>query len=83
MKLIHFTAEWCGPCKMMKPVIAEIVEENPDIEYVAVDIDNNRDLALQYDVMGVPTFIIEQDDVITNRFSGAMTKGKFVDALGL
>ncbi len=83
MKLLHFTAEWCEPCKMMKPVIAEIIEENPDLEYVAVDIDNNRDLALQYDVMGVPTFIIEQDDKITNRISGAMTKGKFVEALGL
>lgn len=83
MKLLHFTAEWCQPCKMMKPVIAEIIEENPDLEYVAVDIDNNKDLALQYDVMGVPTFIIEQDDIITNRVSGAMTKGKFVEALGL
>lgn len=81
MKLIHFTAEWCEPCKMMKPVIAEVISERPDLEYVVVDIDNNRDLALQYDVMGVPTFIIEQDGEIKNRVSGAMTRGKFVDAL--
>jgi thioredoxin 1 len=81
MKLIHFTAEWCEPCKMMKPVIAEVISERPDLEYVTIDIDTNRDLALQYDVMGVPTFIIEEDNVIKNRVSGAMTKAKFVDAL--
>jgi predicted DsbA family dithiol-disulfide isomerase len=66
---------------MMKPVIAEVISERPDLEYVVVDIDSNRDLALQYDVMGVPTFIIEEDDIIKNRVSGAMTKAKFVDAL--
>ena len=83
MKLIHFTAEWCEPCKMMKPVIAEVISERPDLEYVAIDIDNDRDLALQYDVMGVPTFIIEDDGEIVNRVSGAMTKGKFVEALDI
>ena len=83
MKLIHFTAEWCEPCKMMKPVISEVISERPDLEYVAIDIDNNRDIALQYDVMGVPTFIIEEDGSTINRVSGAMTKAKFVDALGI
>lgn len=83
MKLIHFTAEWCEPCKMMKPVIAEVISERSDLEYVVVDIDKNRDVALQYDVMGVPTFIIEKDGTTTNRVSGAMTKGKFVEALDI
>ena len=83
MRLMHFTAEWCEPCKMMKPVIAEVISERPDLEYVVIDIDKNRDVALQYDVMGVPTFIIEKDGITTNRTSGAMTKGKFVEALDI
>jgi len=83
MKLVHFTAEWCEPCKMMKPVIADILEERPDLEYVPIDIGSNRDLAIQYDVMGVPTFITEQDGITIKRVSGAMTKTQFVDALDI
>ena len=83
MKLLHFTAEWCEPCKMMKPVIADILEERPDLEYVPIDIDSNKDLAIQYDVMGIPTFIIEQDGIILNRVTGAMTKTQFVSALDI
>lgn len=82
-KLIHFTASWCEPCKMMKPIIEEIVEENNQIIYVPVDIDSDRDTAIEYNVQGVPTFILERSDGSSTRVSGAMTKGSFVEALGL
>lgn len=80
---MHFTAEWCGPCKMMKPIVSEVISEN-DIEYIVVDIDEHRQTAIDYEVMGVPTFILLNDnnDAIA-RVTGALPKQKFIDSLGI
>lgn len=84
MKLMHFTAEWCGPCKMMKPIIDEVISENDNLEYVSVDIDEHRETALDYEIMGVPTFILMDDENNTIvRITGALPKQKFLDALGI
>lgn len=83
MKLIHFTAEWCGPCQMMKPMIAQVLEDHPEIDYVAIDIDQDRDMAIDFQIMSVPTFIIFEGDQQVTRFSGGMPKQKFLDALGI
>lgn len=84
MKLLHFTAEWCGPCKMMKPIIDEIVSEHEELDYIAIDIDENRDTAIDYEIMGVPTFILVGDDEnMIVRVTGALPKQKFLDALGI
>lgn len=84
MKLMHFTAEWCGPCKMMKPIIDEVISENDDLEYISVDIDEHRETAIDYEILGVPTFILMDDDNNTIvRITGALPKQKFIDALGI
>lgn len=78
MKLLHFTAEWCQPCKMMKPVIDQVMVDNPEIEYVPIDIDENPETAKSYSVMGVPTFItIDDNDAVIQRVTGAMPKAEF------
>ncbi len=78
MKLVHFTAEWCQPCKRMQPVIEEFKAENPAIEYVKVDIDKNPDLFEEYtklqSVMSVPTFFVVENGQLYNSKTGAMTK---------
>jgi len=78
MKLVHFTAEWCQPCKRMQPVIEEFTSENPSVEYVRVDIDSNRDLFEEYtqlqSVMSVPTFFAVENGQLYNSKTGAMTK---------
>ena len=57
--LIDFWASWCGPCRMMSPVIDEIAEEmEGNIKVGKINIDEERDLAIQYDVMSIPTFIV-------------------------
>ena len=84
MKLMHFTAEWCQPCKMMKPIIDGVVADNPEIDYHMIDIDQNQGTALDFEIMSVPTFILfDDEDNITARVTGAMMRGQFEKALGL
>lgn len=84
MKLMHFTAEWCQPCKMMKPIIDQVLEENPSIEYISVDIDQHPETAADYGVMGVPSFItFDDNDNLIQRAVGAMSKAEFVKRLQL
>ena len=56
--LIDFFADWCGPCKMLAPVIAELAEENPEVRFFKVNIDENAELAAQYGVMSIPTVVL-------------------------
>lgn len=78
MKIMHFTAEWCQPCKMMKPIIKQILQENENIEYISIDIDENPETAKDYGVMGVPTFIyFDDNDNVIQRAVGAMPKAEF------
>lgn len=84
MRLMHFTAEWCQPCKMMKPIIDQVIDENPSIEYIAIDIDENPETAADYGIMSVPSFIsLDDDNNVIQRAVGAMPKAEFVKRLQL
>lgn len=75
--LVDFSAEWCSPCKMMEPIIEELAQEwNGRIKVVKVDVDHNPDLAMQYQVMGLPTFILFVDGESKERFTGYQPKDK-------
>ena len=56
--LIDFYADWCGPCKMLSPIIDEIAEENYEIKVVKVNVDDSQDLAMKYQVMSIPTLVV-------------------------
>ena len=73
---MHFTAEWCTPCKAMKPIIGQFVEQNPEIEYVSVDIDKEPEVAKAYGIQGVPTFISYVDSRQHTSHTGAMPLAK-------
>ncbi len=75
-KLLHFTAEWCGPCKAMKPIIGQFLEQNPELEYVTVDIDKEPEVAKAHGIMGVPTFISYVDGKQHTSHTGAMPLAK-------
>lgn len=81
--LVDFWADWCGPCKMMAPVIAEIAEENPEIKVVKVNVDQNPDLANKYGIMSIPFFALFKNGQMTATTIGAMPKSELLESLGL
>lgn len=72
--IVDFYADWCGPCKMLSPVLEEFSKENKDIEVVKVNVDNFQDLAMEYKVMTIPNLIVFKDGEIKNNSVGFIDK---------
>ena len=80
--LVDLWAEWCGPCKMIAPVLDEISSENPDkIKIVKLNVDENPDLARRFEVMSIPTLIVFKDGEVAKRLVGAKNKAGLLDDL--
>src|SRR4051812_32955308 len=80
--LVDFWAEWCGPCKMIAPILEEISDEQDGkVRIVKVNVDENPDLALRFDVMSIPTLIIFKDGEPQKRMIGAKGKGQLMEEL--
>ena len=78
MKLIKFGAKWCGPCKVMVPIVENILNKNSSLEFEDIDIEDNINLTDSYNIKSVPTFVIvDGDDVEIARTSGSMSQVKF------
>lgn len=75
----YFSASWCGPCKMFKPVVNELISEGHNIEIV--DVDDNQALAQQYQIQSIPTIVIEEDGQIVDGILGATSKDDLVQRL--
>ncbi len=79
--MVDFYADWCGPCKLTSPIIEELSEEHKDVSFVKVNVDNNQELASQYSVFSIPTFIVFKDGKLATQFVGAMGKEGFEEQL--
>ena len=80
--LVDFTAVWCGPCKMLDPVVSALAEEwEGRVKVVKLDVDNNQSVAMKYQVMGVPTLILFKDGEIQERLTGYKPKKRLVNKL--
>ena len=79
-ELIYFTAAWCTPCKMFKPIMKEIEREGHSIQFIDIDHDEN-DLMEKYNIQSVPTTIIEVNGKEINRFIGPKSKQEVLDRL--
>jgi thioredoxin 1 len=69
-ELLHFTADWCNPCKKMAPVIEKFISDNPDIKYTKIDVDQEPDLVREHKIQSVPTFIALVDGKFHNMLGG-------------
>jgi thioredoxin 1 len=80
--LVDFWAEWCGPCKMLAPILDEVAGENVEkITVAKVNVDENPDLARQFDIMSIPTLIVFQGGQPVHRFQGASGKAGLLQNL--
>ena len=72
--LLDFWAPWCGPCRMVVPIVEEIAEERPDIKVGKVNVDEQPELAGQFGIMSIPTLVVIKDGEIINQSMGAKPK---------
>jgi thioredoxin 1 len=83
--VIDFHATWCGPCKVLSPILEELNDEIDGVEFVKLDVDQHPQIAGQNQVMGVPTVVILKDGEVKERFVGVQPKEVIkekIDALG-
>ena len=77
--IVDFTAVWCGPCKMLEPVVLELADEwDGKAKIVKLDVDNNAESAMKYQVMGVPTLMLFVNGEPVERLTGFQPKGRIV-----
>ena len=79
--LIDFYATWCGPCKMLSPIVEEVAAENEDIKVVKIDIDKEQNIAVQYEIMSIPTLVVIKDGKEVNRSVGVIGKSDILQLL--
>jgi thioredoxin 1 len=80
--LVDFWAEWCGPCKMVAPVLDEIAQEHGEkVQITKLNVDDNPDIARRFGVMSIPTMIVFKDGEPAKRLVGAKGKGQLLEEL--
>ena len=77
--LIDFYADWCGPCKMLSPIVEEIAKENSNIKVVKVDVDESQKTAIKYQIMSIPTLVVINNGNEATRSVGVIGKSQILD----
>jgi thioredoxin 1 len=80
--LVDFWAEWCGPCRMVGPVLDEMAGDYPDVAFIKLNVDEAPEVAQRFGVMNIPTILAFEGGEVKRRIVGAMPKLKLVDELG-
>jgi thioredoxin 1 len=80
--LVDFWAEWCGPCRMVGPVLEEMAGDYPDVTFVKLNVDDAPEVAQRFGVMNIPTILAFEGGQVKQRVVGAMPRQRLVDELG-
>jgi len=79
--LLDFYADWCGPCRMVSPIVDEIAEERGDIVVGKINVDNEQELARDFGILSIPTLVVLKNGEIINKASGARPKAQILELL--
>jgi len=79
--LVDFWASWCGPCKMIGPIIDQIADERSDVKVCKINVDDEQELAVQFKVMSIPTLMVFKDGKVVNQSLGAKPKAAILAML--
>ncbi len=79
--LLDFYADWCGPCRMVSPIVDEIAEENPQYLVGKINVDSEPELAQEFKVLSIPTLVVIKDQKVINQSAGARPKADILAML--
>ena len=80
--LVDFWASWCGPCRMVGPIIDEIAAEHPEYKVVKINVDEESELASRYQVVSIPTLMVVKNGQVVSQSAGARPKNQILAMLG-
>lgn len=80
--LVDFNANWCGPCRMLRPILDEISKENDNVKIVSINVDDNEELAMSYGVMSIPCLVLFEKGTEKRRTVGLMPKEEVIKFIG-
>lgn len=80
--LLDFYADWCGPCRIVSPIIDEIAQERDDVTVGKVNVDEQPELASQFGVFSIPTLVVLKDGEVAQQVTGARPKAQILELLG-
>ncbi len=79
--IVDFYADWCGPCKMLAPIMEELSKETPDVKFLKLDVEAESRLAMEYQVRSIPTVIVFKDGEVVEKVVGLMPKAQLKQML--